>query len=323
MNLLKRFAIVCFLLLQLVVVTTPASAQLVVDPPPVRDPTFTWVDRSRPGVRLRHVSHVDSISGSVMNWKVTFRYWGLRGYVRAFPSSNATITSNWTGGVLSHGQLVTVEGTAPASASAGNVYVEFRGLRWRRGRSRASWTWNAAVNPDPVVTPWPPVDCPEEECGKKGFHGRAIAGKSILCPPNRLMRSFGRKTDLSVSRVAGASGCQSCGGGSLASANDENLLDVSRKFVSSNQASIGNCSPGVYFNFDYRVEFYQDYGGKNVAILFDPESEKTFYYEYESASSSYVCKIDINGTTQDFDSYFGNITLENCTCLPGQKLIWT
>ena len=165
------------------------------------------------------------------------------------------------------------------------------------------------ATPDPVVIPQLAIANEEEVCIEVAA-SMPVAGRSSFAPPNSLLMSLGARTDFSLTDSEESGGCRSCGGNAIP-LNNENLLHISRKMIPSNQATIGNSSPGVYFNFDYRVEFYQDSAGRNLALLFDPESEKVFYYEYETSSSGYVCKIDINGKRLADSSHFGKLTLEN------------
>ena len=277
MNIQKHFAVACFSILLATCLVASLSAQLHTGSEHPRDPTavLPWqtVDHVSGPPRfwpanLTQQAQSSSISGSVMNWSVTVKNIGPNARnVTITTSSNATIVSGGGTPYLAVNGTHVVTGTAPVDNGSGTVSVTLKTQNNHYYRTRTqTWNWDAYVNPDPVVTPMPAVVL-------SGSNG--VAGASIVAPPNSLLASFGASTVFSRSGPTGNS-CSSCGNGASTLLSNENLLGISHKFIPSNQASIGNCSPGVYFNFDYRVEFYQDYDGKNLAILFDPESERVF-----------------------------------------------
>ncbi len=297
MNLAKRFTATLSYFAVLFVLTTPAFAQLTTED---RNISSSWF---RFGQSLMPVSPPDetnTVSGSEWTWTAGFRNASGIPLSLAYTSSN-NVTLTGTHSTIMPGQTRTITGTIQLSGSAGSGWVRIRETKFNKW-VELTWNWGDL---DPVVTPPPP---PCERVKKKSKCGDS---KWVtVCPPLRHLQSYGRKLRFSVGGAGSGGGCGSCGS-SAPSVGTDNLLDVSYKIVPSNQASLGNGSPGVYFNYDQRIEFYPDLGSTSVAMLFDPDSEQTFYYEWDAASSSYKGKIDIAGTTYDDDTYFGAITLED------------
>ncbi len=178
-----------------------------------------------------------------------------------------------------------------------------------RGTFTGTWTWSSA-NPDPVVTPHPPVS----PCSNRGsFGGGGGCGNESrfqnICAPNPKLETYGWRTHYSAASQS-SSGCSSCGGSAPGTSGSDNLLNLSHTFIPSNQASIGSSSPGVYYNFDQRIEFY-DAGGDQIATLFDPISRRVYYYEYKPSESAYVSLIDVDGSAQESDAAFKLLELED------------
>ncbi len=166
-----------------------------------------------------------------------------------------------------------------------------------------------------MVTPHPPVS----PCSNRGsFGGGGGCGNDSrfqnICAPNPKLETYGWRTHYSAASQS-SSGCSSCGGSAPGTSGSDNLLNLSHTFIPSNQASIGSSSPGVYYNFDQRIEFYEA-GGDQIATLFDPISRRVYYYEYKPSESAYVSLIDVDGSAQESDAAFKLLVLEDSSGNP-------
>ncbi len=292
-----------------------------------------WVLREFPAFRVGDgftVTQTSSIVGDNLVWSCDVTYVNPRapGQPRSFlmsinhgQSTNVVRTGDvvLTEGVARHfsGSIRVRQGYSPPLRRGvysplwreGSLTLRIDGRRESRGTFTGTWTWSSA-NPDPVVTPHPPVS----PCSNRGsFGGGGGCGNDSrfqnICAPNPKLETYGWRTHYSAASQS-SSGCSSCGGSAPGTSGSDNLLNLSHTFIPSNQASIGSSSPGVYYNFDQRIEFY-DAGGDQIATLFDPISRRVYYYEYKPSESAYVSLIDVDGSAQESDAAFKLLELED------------
>ncbi len=156
---------------------------------------------------------------------------------------------------------------------------------------------NPAPGPGPCITGEPIITQPPKGCGSDDCE--SSAGKSAFSPLPALL-SHGKHTDYSArpNIGAGCSDCSRAGGGSY----DSTLpyLTFSRRLIPANQVTIGNSSPGMFFDFDYRLTIIKDDDQGNHGLLFDPCSGLTFCFHDADNVGTYV---------PDLKTYFDSFTL--------------
>ncbi len=303
---LSRLQFLAVLLLAGLMFPTTTSAQLVTAP----TVTFSYWTIKK-GQADYTATQTNSIVGNNVVWacNVTYTDPMSSGQARLFKyriNNGAWIQTSMTEGVAK-----TFNGSNAVSSNYSKLEIE--GIHVRGLRFIGDWTWNSS-NPDPVVTVHPPVS-PCFVNGSFGGGGNTCGENpqvkwSPVCPSSPKLETFGWRVHWSAAGPS-ASGCSSCGGGSSPGfSGDDNLLYIGQTFLPANQASIGNCSPGVYFNFDQRIEFFE-FGSDKVATFFNPVDGRVFYYEYDAAQSGYVQLIDDNGTDLESNAYYGLMTLED------------
>ncbi len=277
-----------------------ASAQLVT----VTNVTFSHSVFTRAPMDIEFISETSAVSGSDVTWSCTVKFVNSQIPGQIYPFKYRVNGAGWNNQLLTSGQQHTFNGSAPISHDHSSL--EIIPLHGMTPRFTGTWLWDHS-SPDPVThVQQPPGQC--TTCGGIGC-GQLSKFQSV-CPSNPLLTSLGNKDHWKLGNSS-TSGCSSCSGSIPLFGSDDNLLAISQKFIPNNQKSIGSSSPGVYYNFDQRIEFYPSVGGKNVAILFDPVSERTFYCEYKSGQSAYVPQIENNGVDQDYDVYFDPIELQD------------
>ncbi len=295
-----RLCIIGMLLLAGTTFPATASAQLVT----VTNVTFSHSVFTRAPMDIEFISETSAVSGSDVTWSCTVKFVNSQIPNQTFPFKYRVNGAGWNNQLLTSGQPHTFNGSAPISHDHSSL--EIIPLHGTTPRFTGTWLWDHS-SPDPVThNQLPPSPC--TTCGGIGC-GQLFKFQPV-CPSNPLLTSLGNKDHWKLGSSS-TSGCSSCSGSIPLFASDDNLLAISQKFIPNNQKSIGSSSPGVYYNFDQRIEFYPNVGGKNVAILFDPISERTFYCEYKSGQSGYVPQIEINGVDQDYDVYFDPIELQD------------
>lgn len=155
--------------------------------------------------------------------------------------------------------------------------------------------------PDPTQTPDPEgpecIGC--DPCCRVG--GETEVG---VLPE---LTSHGNHTDF-FPDANPAIGCSSCGGTNNVTPERPNVLKIDRRLIPANQVTIGNLSPGVFFDeLDMRLMIYDDPNDDHTALLFDTCSQKTIVFQDDGGSGTY---------DPDYTTYFYSIYLKNSSGNP-------